>query len=35
LIKMFKFFDVLDRGAVNCAQFAQALEKIGFYYPEE
>ena len=32
---MFKFFDIMDRGSVNLAQFAQALEKIGFYYPDE
>ena len=33
LVKMFKFFDVTDRGAVTLQQFMQVLEKIGFHYP--
>ena len=32
LVKNFKFFDIMDRGAVDYRQFHQGLEKIGFYY---
>ena len=35
LIKMFKYFDVMNAGAVDFNQFARVLEKSGMYYPEE
>jgi len=35
LVKMFKFFDVLDRGAITLLQFMQVLGKIGFQYPKD
>ena len=35
LMKMFKYFDVMDKGSVDFAQFGRVLEKSGMYYPEE
>lgn len=35
MIKMFKFFDVQDRGSVNFAEFCRVLEKLNMYYPPE
>ena len=35
LIKMFKFFDWSDRGAVDYTQFVRVLEKTGLYYPTD
>lgn len=35
LMKMFKYFDVMNAGAVDFAQFQRVLEKSGMYYPEE
>ena len=32
LIKMFKYFDINDRGSVNFNDFIKAMEKIGLYY---
>lgn len=33
LVKMFKYFDQENKGAVNCEQFVRVLEKTGMYYP--
>lgn len=33
LVKMFKYFDTYDRGAVPFSDFVRTLEKIGLYYP--
>lgn len=35
LMKMFKYFDIMNRGAVDFGQFQRVLEKSGMYYPEE
>ena len=35
LVKMFKYFDIYDRGAVNFQDFSKAMEKTGLYYPPE
>lgn len=35
LIKMFKYFDVMNAGAVDFNQFSRVLEKSGMYYPEQ
>jgi Ca2+-binding EF-hand superfamily protein len=35
LIKMFKYFDVYNREAVNFQDFYKAMEKIGLYYTEQ
>lgn len=35
LIKMFKFADITDRGAVNFNEYCKVLEKAGMYYPPE
>ena len=32
MIKMFKYFDIYDKGAVNFNDFMKAMEKIGLYY---
>lgn len=32
LIKMFKYFDIYDKGSVNFTEFMKAMEKIGLYY---
>ena len=34
LIKMFKYFDIMNKGAVDFNQFQRVLEKTGMYYPE-
>jgi len=34
LIKMFKYFDIMEKGSVNFAEFTKVLEKSGMYYPE-
>lgn len=34
LMKMFKYFDVMDRGAVDYSTFAKVCEKTGMYFPE-
>ena len=34
-MKMFKYFDIMNTGAVDFAQFSRVLEKSGMYYPEE
>ena len=34
-MKMFKYFDIMNRGAVDFGQFQRVLEKSGMYYPEE
>jgi len=34
LMKMFKYFDVMNAGAVDFPQFQRVLEKSGMYYPE-
>ena len=34
-MKMFKYFDIMNTGAVDFAQFGRVLEKSGMYYPEE
>ena len=34
LMKMFKYFDVMNAGAVDFNQFSRALEKCGMQYPE-
>lgn len=31
-MKMFKYFDIMDRGAVNFQDFMRTIEKIGLYY---
>ena len=35
LMKMFKYFDIMNTGSVDFAQFQRVLEKGGMYYPEE
>jgi Ca2+-binding EF-hand superfamily protein len=35
LVKMFKYFDVRDRGCVDLDEFCRVLEKSGMYYPRE
>ena len=35
MIKMFKYFDIYDRGSVNFNDFVKAMEKIGLYYSPE
>lgn len=32
LVKMFKYFDIYDRGNVSFADFIRTIEKIGLYY---
>lgn len=32
LIKMFKYFDIYDKGCVDFNDFMKAMEKIGLYY---
>jgi Ca2+-binding EF-hand superfamily protein len=32
LIKMFKYFDIYDKGEVSLPEFMKAMEKIGLYY---
>ena len=34
-MKMFKYFDIMNTGAVDFAQFQRVLEKGGMYYPED
>ena len=34
-MKMFKFFDIMNTGAVDFNQFSKVLEKTGMYFPEE
>ena len=34
-MKMFKYFDVMNAGAVDFAQFSRALEKCGMQFPEQ
>ena len=34
-IKMFKFFDLQDKGAVDFKEFCRVCEKMGMYYPPE
>ena len=35
LMKMFKYFDVMNKGSVDFATFQRVLEKSGMYYPAE
>ena len=35
LVKMFKFFDVMNKGTVNFDEFCRVLEKTGMYYPRQ
>lgn len=35
LMKMFKFFDVMNKGSVDFDTFQRVLEKGGMYYPPE
>lgn len=35
LMKMFKYFDVMNKGAVEFSTFQRVLEKAGMYYPPE
>ena len=35
LMKMFKYFDIMNKGAVDFPTFQRVLEKTGMYYPEE
>ncbi len=35
LIKMFKYFDIYDRGSVEFIDWYKSMEKIGLYYPEK
>ena len=35
LMKMFKYFDIMNTGAVDFTQFQRVLEKSGMYYPED
>ena len=36
LVKMFKYFDIFDRGTVSFGDFLKTVEKIGLYYtPQE
>lgn len=32
LVKMFKYFDIFDRGSVSFGDFLRTVEKIGLYY---
>ena len=32
LVKMFKYFDIYDKGCVEFNDFQKAMEKIGLYY---
>ena len=32
LVKMFKYFDIYDKGSVDFNEFIKAMEKIGLYY---
>jgi len=32
LVKMFKYFDIFDRGTVSFGDFLRTVEKIGLYY---
>ncbi len=34
-MKMFKYFDIFDRGTVTFADFMRTVEKIGLYYPPQ
>jgi len=34
-MKMFKYFDIMNTGSVDFAQFQRVLEKSGMYYPED
>ena len=34
-MKMFKYFDIMNTGAVDFTQFQRVLEKSGMYYPED
>ena len=34
LVKMFKYFDIFDRGTVNFPDFLRTVEKIGLYYSQ-
>jgi len=34
-MKMFKYFDVMNKGSVDFVQFQRVLEKSGMYYPEQ
>ena len=34
-MKMFKYFDIMNVGAVDFGQFQRVLEKSGMYYPPE
>lgn len=35
LMKMFKYFDIMNTGAVDCAQFGRVLEKTGMGLPDD
>ena len=35
LIKMFKYFDIYDKGSVTLPDFVKAMEKIGLYYSQQ
>lgn len=35
LVKMFKYFDYADKGAVNFNEFTRVMIKTGMYFPEE
>ena len=35
LIKMFKYFDIYDKGSVSLPDFMKTLEKTGLYYSEK
>ena len=35
MVKMFKFFDVMNRGTVSFNEFMKTLEKTGMYFPAE
>ena len=35
LMKMFKYFDIMNTGAVDFGQFQRVLEKSGMYFPED
>jgi Ca2+-binding EF-hand superfamily protein len=36
LVKMFKYFDIFDKGTVTFVDFMRTIEKIGLYYsPQE
>ena len=34
-MKMFKYFDIMNKGAVDFPTFQRVLEKTGMYFPEE